>query len=925
LLYFRDLKTGSLDLSEVSETLMPALMRSEPVRLSDLFGEDEHRTVVGRLLEIRRKAVENLEEKGLDTMHIGLGIATWAASDGGRPPAAPVFLVPVTIDLRGRDGLASAMRRVGDIGLNPVLLHVLEAEYAATVPAEEILQTVDEEGTEAGRDLSKPFLMLSASAAGVPGFTIQEKFVLGNFSFQKMRMVQDLKEYGEELVSHDLIAALAGDEDARSSISESRNALDPRSLDSMPVANDLLILDADSSQQAVIAAALSNQDGVIQGPPGTGKSQTIANAIASFIGAGKKVLFVAEKRAALEVVARRLQACGLGHVFLDLHGADIRRSEIAQRLAECLGGIKESPVVESTEPDQRLGERREVLNDHVKRMHSPRPPSGKSVYQIQGDLLRLPQDSHVPTRWKGKQLEALTSERVRKGVELLGEAAATPGLFLRTDPSPWTGAHIANESDLQTAIDITDRLADDIWPKFIHAIGIVTAESGLANPVFLPEAADLLGLVGDVQKILVDWNEQIFDLDLKQTLKQLSPASSGPVRRVISWCVDPGFRLGLRQVALVSRHAGGSWKARRQVAEQADDARTRWDSKSHGAGRPCAVPSFLGAAKMSTRLHEDLKTLQPIIVAADLTAMGLDVLGALLLALREDRTTPYLLPNLARIERELAGLGFESLVVELRRGKPRPEVWGDSLIFAWLSSLIEAERAADPVLAAFNGRLHDRIVEDFQDRDQDRLDIATLLVRRLHAERAVAAMNEHRDQDGMVRREAGKKKRHLPVRQLLAQASDVVLSLCPCWMASPLSVSHLLDGRRKYFDVVIFDEASQVPPEDAIPSILRGRRAIVAGDRHQLPPTTFFDADTEDESELDAADPTVGFESVLDIMSAFLEPWTLDWHYRSRDERLIAFSNRWIYGNRLITFPGIGGSEALSHVPAPPGIEHDPD
>lgn len=284
LLYFRDLKTGSLDLSRFSETLVPALMRSEVVKLSDLFGDGENRTAVGRLLEIRRKAVENFEEKGLETMHLGLGIATWAATDGGRPPAPPVFLVPVAIDLRGRDGLGSVLRRAGDIGLNPVLLHILESEYAATVPAEDILLTIDEETSEAGRDLSSLLSKVSAAASEVPGFAIQEKLVLGNFSFQKMRMVQDLREYGEELAAHDLIAALAGDEDARSAISESRHALDPRTLDSMPVSDELLILDADSSQQAAITAALSDQDGVVQGPPGTGKSQTIANAIASFIG-----------------------------------------------------------------------------------------------------------------------------------------------------------------------------------------------------------------------------------------------------------------------------------------------------------------------------------------------------------------------------------------------------------------------------------------------------------------------------------------------------------------------------------------------------------------------------------------------------------------------------------------------------------------
>jgi very-short-patch-repair endonuclease len=183
-------------------------------------------------------------------------------------------------------------------------------------------------------------------------------------------------------------------------------------------------------------------------------------------------------------------------------------------------------------------------------------------------------------------------------------------------------------------------------------------------------------------------------------------------------------------------------------------------------------------------------------------------------------------------------------------------------------------------------------------------------------------MNKFTEQAGIVQKELNKKSRHLPMRRLLDAAEDVVMAICPCWMASPLSVSQLL-GSKQYFDVVIFDEASQILPEDAVPSLMRARRAVVAGDEHQLPPTTFFmgvDDDDDDAGNAQDADTLVGegastgIESILRQMQAFLTPWWLIWHYRSRDERLIAFSNRYIYHDSLITFPGIGQEDAIKHV-----------
>jgi very-short-patch-repair endonuclease len=186
-------------------------------------------------------------------------------------------------------------------------------------------------------------------------------------------------------------------------------------------------------------------------------------------------------------------------------------------------------------------------------------------------------------------------------------------------------------------------------------------------------------------------------------------------------------------------------------------------------------------------------------------------------------------------------------------------------------------------------------------------------------------MNGSADQTALVSREAEKKSRHLPLRKLLAEAPDVLTAICPCWMTSPLSVSQLLGAERRYFDVVIFDEASQVLPEDAVCAFLRASQAVVAGDQRQLPPTTFFVAGEDEDDEADEDNATAGFESVLDVIASFLTPWSLDWHYRSRDEALIAFSNHHIYGGRLITFPGPGGPPVLSHVLVPhiPGRDGD--
>ena len=282
--------------------------------------------------------------------------------------------------------------------------------------------------------------------------------------------------------------------------------------------------------------------------------------------------------------------------------------------------------------------------------------------------------------------------------------------------------------------------------------------------------------------------------------------------------------------------------------------------------------------------------------------------------------------------RRLIEAGLTGFLDDLREHSVAPEHWAARFEHIWLHSALDQALASDPGLASFNGRTHEQIVDAFVRLDRERVRLAAQRVRRLHAERAIEAMNQHFDQANLVRTEAGKKSRHIPLRELLARAPDVLTRIAPCWVASPLSVSQLLDGGKRHFDIVVFDEASQILQEEAIPALYRAEQVVVAGDRHQLPPTTFFatavegedDISEDDEDERDAlATATAaigGFESLLGTLEAFLPNWLLEWHYRSEDERLITFSNTHIYTGRLVTFPSARGHEAIRHVLVP----HDP-
>lgn len=922
LLYFRQLKTGNLDLTSGDEEAMEDLIAGETIAVSKLLGQKEgisrqedqqEDTVARKLQEIARRALLNKEEKGLQTMFVALGAATWAAEDEGRPTDAPVLLLPVELERRGRDTSAFALRGTGPVQVNLVLLHVLENQFGLKISPEQLLPAEEENQTLVP---SEVYATLRGLGQDLRNFEVRPRAMLGNFAFQKMAMVRDLQQLGSELERHDMVAAIAGDLAARRKCGESQSDLDPRDLDKISAENEFVIMDADSSQQSAMALALSGQDAVIHGPPGTGKSQTIANLIASFAAGGKRVLFVAEKRAALEVVLDRLNRVGLGHLAIDLHGADVSPRRVLKQISLALDSVRASAHIECDELHQRFEERRTRLNAHAERMHRKRPPSDQTVYQLQGKLLRLPANAKSETRWRGPELNLLTPNHAQGVRDSLSEAGGFATLFLGVDPSPWTGAVLPDGARAQSAVDLAHELSGRKWPAALASLSHLAWAGGLVEPKNVEGAKELLNLLVGVQALVASYSDSLFKLDLQQIARSLGPGKSRGFRGAWAWLRSADLRAARRQLLSLRKTGKARTSELASDAEEGVKLLTAWRGMATGGSLPCLVPRLDDSRRTLEAGLRDLSTLAAILPDKNLLNCQLIDVSQYVSELAKDSNTPFKIPKVITIGRELTQLGVGRLVEEIRSRPQFPEFWPQMFDYAWWGSCLDAARASDPDIAGFSGRTHDQFVRDFIALDQERVKLAAARVQRAHAERAIAAMNAHPNEEDLVRREAQKMRRLMPLRRLFTEAPHVITALCSCWMASPLSVSQLLDGKERYFDVVIFDEASQVLPEDAIPSIVRASQAVVAGDSNQLPPTTFFvaDADEPEYEEEENVSGTGGFESLLDTVNAFIRSRPLDWHYRSRDESLISFSNHHIYGGRLVTFPGPGGPPVLRHV-----------
>ncbi len=253
-----------------------------------------------------------------------------------------------------------------------------------------------------------------------------------------------------------------------------------------------------------------------------------------------------------------------------------------------------------------------------------------------------------------------------------------------------------------------------------------------------------------------------------------------------------------------------------------------------------------------------------------------------------------------RAKADAAGLGCladrieDGTVVE-----PADKVFRCAYARWWLPLALDA---SEP-LNRFLHWEHEHIVRAFRDLDAEAAKLAPAeVMRRIHHRLPARDVVPRKSELGTLRHQLGLKRPSMPIRTLLGNLTETFPRLAPCVLMSPLSIAQYLPAGQAVFDLVIFDEASQIPTWDAVGAIARARQSIIVGDPKQLPPTNFFGRSDDDNDE---GDPLLGdMPSILDeVRTAGVPVRQLNWHYRSHDEALIAFSNHHYYGNRLVTFP----------------------
>jgi very-short-patch-repair endonuclease len=975
-----------------------------------------------RLTTLRRTARAQLADGGVHTLWLALGLLHWCDADGVAHPA-PLWLYPVELERTDGGGLQLASAGAVEPRFNQTLGEKLRREL-------EVL--LEPPVTEAGEvDLAALLETAEGIAVTRPGWRVERAALLGVFSFAKFVMWNDLDARAEELLASPVVAHLAaGGGVAFAQPSGEAAAAVTEPVGAAAAADLLCPLDADASQLAAVAAAGAGASFVLQGPPGTGKSQTIANLIVHLVSAGKTVLLVTEKIAALEVVNQRLAAVGLGEFCLELHSHKAGRAQVLAHLGRVLDRAFR-PGSGPSGDDARLAELRDALDAHARAMHRA-GPFGRSVHEVLGRLVELrttpraalaerdavgldaatferrrlavaalaaaavPVEPVATHPWRLSTLERWPldgRERVLAAVDEAAAAAAAladtddegatrvPGLVARTreqlaalgalaalaGASPRPGAELLTQLRAVRDGDLGEQIA------LIRAKG-----GGTLEPPRDPLAFLLLANRHRVLATEVDdrFTDRVAELDAPALWAQLKrwSGSVAPVR----YLALRGVRAEVRAAAIPGQldvdaamqaalEAVIAERAARAALRAAAEPARRWFGELGGdplaldlgkldaavgwaaelrrafdavevaggdAGRAAAWRALV--AQVAAQAGEPAGDLAPFgrlaaavarwapalaalaevtgIDPADLgrAAAGADHLAALrdqLDGLRHaiDAHRDWVAFHAARRAAVAAGVGPAVAAIE------RGDLGAAELALAWeratLLAWADAELADTPALARFHGATHHAHVAAFADLDRAMLALVRSRALGRLAERVPRVTADPGGELGLLLHELKKQRGHRPLRRLFAEIPTLLPRLAPCMLMSPLSVAQFLDPALPRFDVVVFDEASQLPTADAIGALARGAAAVVVGDGRQLPPTRFFEAAAGDPDDDDAP---VELESVLDdCVAARLPELRLQWHYRSRHEDLIAFANRRYYGDRLQVFPAAQASPDL--------------
>ncbi len=957
----------------------------------EIYAELEKQKLDAALIKLYRSAKSDLEEGGANTLYLALGFLDWKKdTNDSRTYRAPLILLPVTLKRSSARADMKLSAHTDEARFNMTLLELLKTDFGLVIGGLHGDLPTDSSGI----DVQGIWNHIRHAIKDSPGFEVREDVVLGIFSFSKYLMWKDLVERADQLKENAVVRHLVerGTERFRGGEGLPEMAR-PETLDQeIDLAELYAPLPADSSQLAAVVASGQGHNFVLDGPPGTGKSQTIANMIAHNLAIGRRVLFVSEKRAALDVVYRRLEAVGLGDFCLELHSHKSSKAEVLRQLGEAWDARGALSTEEWQRETSRLKDLRDELNVFVAALHKVHS-NGLTIHDAIWRTVANDGDA-VPTfGWPAgtehsrDELEQM-ADQVRK-LELthLGLEALPSEVLVSVAAREWNNAFQASlvsaTRDLLTATTNYEAAARSAHSASNLPLSMETPDeasrlgdflSALCEAsgtnigfAFAPESSATIEALEEYAVVLRQYYAEIECLsvayadDSELTIDHEALATQWVAAAERFWFFET---LARRKVTKELARSGGT-PARPDadndlpILARLASLRVQLDAI---APRLVTLPGIASRDRDPENIEDLARTARTIkdLVAAH--AEGVDDFARLNQAVRSlvVDANDMLQPSgaIARANEKLNAVRIDwgekySAFIEVSGSAPKGVdflILSDSLqaitdcqqsmrgICQWNAAKAEIEQAGlskfadlieaglpqgeavplfrtayarwfanwaiddEPVLSGFNANIHEETIARFREHTEKVQDLTARIVRARLCSKIPGKDDVARSSGyGILKHELTKQRRHKPVRQLAEEMSGDFNALAPCMLMSPLSIAQYLPATQNLFDIVIFDEASQITPWDAVGSIARGKQLVLAGDDKQMPPTNFFTkgtASVADDSEI------IDLDSILEeCQGAGIPKWSLDWHYRSRHDSLIAFSNSRYYKNKLVTFP----------------------
>ena len=931
-------------------------------RLHTIFTDGEANNIVTKMY---RSARTSMEENGASTLYMTLGLLRWFENKTSEVPRyAPLILIPVELIRKSASKGFVVKMRDEEAQFNITLLEMLKQEFDISIGGLEPLPT-----DAHGIDIKKIFAIVRKAIVNETMWDIIESAFIGNFSFSQFVMWKDIHGQAEFMYGNKIVRSLMDNH-----LDENIKVPEKLSEDTLyiPIATD-------ASQTKAIQMAISDASFVLQGPPGTGKSQTITAMIANAMANGRKVLFVAEKMAALSVVEKRLHALGLEDFCLQLHSNKANKKDVLDYFRNVLEISVKGSSAEYERKAAEVAAMKESLNRYATQLHMKRS-CGMSLFQLISGYIK--QDPEVkPIRFSYNEVKDITraefSEMTHNVSRLIriGRQIGSPHnhplrcVVERTYAQSMRSELPALAQDLRAALeakrDAGAKYADIVgvsmpvtaedWAKLTDTAKLVVGAETIPDYLKDKKAQQILNdalkhigarekLDKRKQDLLSTWNDNFLRLDMtvyENALRQASqklfgqakavqavvdeingyakttltadkiPALLADVKLYQKDDADLDNKLG--ELDPDSRSFIDLVKDKKAIYEWADKVNAYRKQKASLGGSGVNVSSeSAGIAKAYLAIIESADKAEEAF--NNVLKMNIDnkanVIDEWLTQIdnvmnnQSDLRTWILYSQVAG---ECRDKGLGAVVDAYENGFDE-----SSLEAAYrkgiYQTLIQGIITDDPSLDEFTGSTFSDLIERYKKADKELMDLTKkqiyyLVASNLPRESESAAVGRELN---LLRRAIATNGRGMSIRGLFDQLPTILMRLCPCMMMSPVSVAQYMKVKNNLFDIVVFDEASQIPTCKAAGVLARAKNAIIVGDPNQMPPTSFFAGNTVDEDNLEMED----LESILDDCIAIGIPQTrLGWHYRSRHESLIAFSNREFYNNKMLTFPSVNDRE----------------